>query len=130
MDMLDHPIVELVWNYWPMCIVFITPIRTLLNALLFPIYALFWWVELPWNFIGEVMIGGTFSSIVLFWAGLAQIPIYLIPIFGWILFLFELIMIPIIWWNTTTIPIQVLELTGIIMAIVLPICAEGHCKST
>ena len=130
MDIIHHPLVEMVWNYWPMCVVFITPVRSFLNIFIFPIYALTWWLELPWNFIGEVMVGGTVSSIILFWAGLAQIPIFLIPIFGWILFLFELIMIPIIWWNTTTIPMQILEMSVIVLTIVLPICAEGHCKST
>ena len=52
----------------------------------------------------EGLVSSTIDSIILFWAGLAQVLIYFIPIFGQLLFIFEVVAVAIIWWLTTTIP--------------------------
>ena len=53
-----HPDVELIWNYWPLSMVFITPIRVLLNA--FPLFFVLNIFSAPvsatWNIGPEILL--------------------------------------------------------------------------
>ena len=47
--MNPHPVVTLVWNYFPFTFVFWTPVREILNILFFIPRILTYWTELIWN---------------------------------------------------------------------------------
>ena len=51
----NHNSVQLIWNYWPFCIIFITPIRIILNIVFFPINFFLWWIPIIWNVIMEYL---------------------------------------------------------------------------
>ena len=50
-----HNPVSLIWNYWPFCIIFITPIRVILNIIFSPINFFLWWIPIIWNFVMETL---------------------------------------------------------------------------
>ena len=50
-----HPTLQLLWNYWPFSMVFLTPIRILLNILFPPLNIFVWWIPLLWNLITETI---------------------------------------------------------------------------
>ena len=52
---MQHPIVDIIWNFWPVSMIVITPLRVSLNIIFFPIYFFTWWTPLLWNFIFENM---------------------------------------------------------------------------
>ena len=62
-----HPLLQLLWNYWPFSILFLTPLRLLLNFLLSPLNFFVWWIPLLWNLIMETIcfMFLTFGSVVI-----------------------------------------------------------------
>ena len=48
--------VAMIWNFWPVSMLFWTPIRFGLNIVIFPIYLLTGWIAIAWNFIFETVV--------------------------------------------------------------------------
>ena len=55
MEEAHHPDVEVIWNYWPFTMIFITPIRVPLNALFFIINIFSAPVSAIWNLGPELL---------------------------------------------------------------------------
>ena len=56
MDLIHHPSVEILWNYWPLTMVVWTPFRLVLNAIFFLPNILSAPVSAVWNIGPELLI--------------------------------------------------------------------------
>ena len=78
MEASNHPNVEIFWNYYPFTVLFITPIREVLNLLTLELNRIvFWLPQLFWNMVPE--FGVVLLMSILAWIGLFDFLVFYHP---------------------------------------------------
>ena len=66
MELQNHPLVSVFWNFFPMTLIIWEPIRFILNLLFFTVRTIFLPLELAWNFVPETFLFQIINILTIF----------------------------------------------------------------
>ena len=127
---MDHPIVEIFWNFWPFTFFFWLPARFGLNSIFLPLWLLTWWYSTLWNLINESIWRIFYWAFWLIFIASESLLTWFVPLFFLITIaqIFFIIMFDIF---GTTLITHLLTYGILIIGITVgALCGAGVCDGT